>query len=656
MSLDEFDLHAEALPIADGTAAFLEGWRRGWRIPPPLTVAEWADAYRILPRAGGNESGPWRTDRTPYMREIMECLSARSPVREVVFMKSSQVGGTEALLNWVGYVIHHAPAPMMIVQPTVQMGEEWSKQRLQNMIAESPVLAEILPASRSRDSGNTTLSKAFPAGHLFIAGANSSSTLRSKPVKFLAMDEIDEYPDDLNDQGGAIELAERRTTTFPQRKIFKVSTPTVKGASAIEAAFLKGDQRRYQVPCPHCDHHQRLVIEQLSDAGLYLCSACGQWIEEHHKPRMLAAGIWVPDKPGSDVRSYHINALYSPIGLGDTWSEIAAARARARMDGGYAVTYTNTILGETFESESQKVDVSELAERREAWQRRTIPPGCLLLTCAIDVQHNRWSVLICGWGRGEQCWFVDWVEVPGDPTKEEDWEALDAVVFSPITNRFGVPMRPECIAVDSGNWTHEVYNWARKHQHRGVIAIKGSKQPNKPLIGRPSPVDVNWRGRTIKHGVQLWSLGVNAGKTSLFQRLMGDAGVDQDARRCHFPGDMPQEFFEQLTAERFDLVLKRWVKRNSSARNEAWDCWIYNYAAACHPRVRLNVMREADWAALEAKLQPAVGDLFGAQQRADDESNGGAAPAAPPAPIVPPRSNESTPSPSRRRPNFVTGY
>lgn len=621
---------ADPLPIADGVEAFRCGWSKGWSIPAPMTVAEWADQYRVLPRAGGNESGPWRTARTPYMREIMECLSSRSPVREVVFMKSSQVGGTEALLNWCGYVIHHAPAPMMVVQPTVQMGEEWSKQRLANMIAESPALAEILPPSKARDSGNTTLSKAFPAGHLFIAGANSSSTLRSKPVKYLAMDEIDEYPDDLNDQGGAIELAERRTTTFPGRKILKVSTPTVKGASNIERAFNAGDQRRYHVPCPHCGVRQRLVIEQLTEDGQYLCEHCGVLIAEHHKPDMLAAGEWIPDNPGAAIRSYHINALYSPIGLGDTWAEIAQQRARARTDADFAITFTNTILGETYESESQKVDSSELVERREAWQRRTLPAGCLVLTVGIDVQHNRWSVLICGWGRGEVCWFVDWVEVPGDPTREEDWDALEEVVFAPIANRCGVPLRPEVVAVDSGNWTHEVYNWARKNAARGVIPIKGSKDPTKPIIGRPTLQDVNWRGRTQRHGVQLWTLGVNTAKSTLFARLMGDAGADADQRRCHIPGDMPEEFFRQITSERYDLTLKRWVVRDKSVRNEAFDCWVYAYAAAVHPRVRLHVRRDADWAALESKLEPAVMDLFTAppENKAPSESSDDAAPQA----------------------------
>lgn len=618
--------------MADGGAPFVEGWIRGWTIPPPMTLHAWADAHRMIPRAAGAEPGPWRTERTPYLREIMECLSAQSPVRRVVFMKSSQVGGTEVLLNWVGYVMHHNPAPMMVVMPTVQTAEDWSKQRLKNMIDATPALAGLVASSRSRDGDNTTLSKAFPAGHLFIAGANSSATIRSKPIQYLALDEVDEYPDDLNEQGSALELAERRTTTFARRKVLLVSTPTVKGASAIEKAFEEGDQRTYFVPCPHCGHFHTLEIEQLTPDGRFLCPECGSLIEEHHKTDMLARGEWRPKHPDREIRSYSIWAAYSPIGLGDTWAEIATARRKAQADADFAKTYTNTILGRSYESESQKVDHTELAERAEAWQRRTIPRGALLLTIGIDVQHNRWAVMVCGWGRGETCWFIDWIEIPGDPTREEDWLQLDAVVFAPIANSCGIPMRADCIAIDSGNWTHEVYGWVRKHQAKGVIAIKGANMPNRPLIGKPTPQDVNWRGNTIRSGVNLWTVGVRTAKDSLFPRLMGDAGLDVTQRRCHFPADMPPEFYQQITAERFDLDQKRWVKRTAGARNEAWDCWVYAYAAACHPRVRLHVKREADWAELEAKIEPMTSDLFAAPSVATAAASPSPAPAPPPAP------------------------
>lgn len=598
----------DELPVANGAAVVAAAWSRGWSIPAPLTVSEWSDAHRLISRAAGPEPGPWRTSRFPFLAEIMDCLSAHSPVRNVVLMKSTQVGGTEVLNNFVGYIIDHAPGPAMIVMPTVDMAERWSKQRLAPMLAEMPCLASKVAPARSRDSGNTTLTKEFPAGLLVATGANSSSGLRSMPVKYLAMDETDEYDTDLNDQGSAIELAERRTSTFSRRKILKISTPTVKGVSSIEAAYDAGDQRRYHVPCPSCDAKQPLVIDQLTDDGAYLCVDCGHLIAEHHKTAMLEKGRWVAEHPGRETRSYHLNALYSPHGVGYSWREIAEMRAQTRKSPDLAVTFSNTILGLPYESDVQRIEVNELAERAEPWQRRTIPAGCLILTMGIDVQHNRWAVRVEGWGRNEQSWCIDYIEVPGDPTREADWGDLEAIVFAPFSNRLGIPMQASCIAIDSGNWTHEVYAWVRKHQAKHVIAVKGSNQPNKPVIGRPTAQDVNWRGRTLRNGVNLWNVGVNTAKDTLFARLSGDAGRDAEDRRCHFPADLPADFYEQHGAERYDPQRKRWVKK-PGARNEAWDCWVYAFAAACHPTVRIYSLRESDWAALETKLEPPR-DLF----------------------------------------------
>lgn len=656
----------EGVPLANGAAVFGEAWRRGWTLPPPQTLSAWADAHRVVSRAASSRPGPWVTSHVPYLRQIMDDLSPESPVRYIDLMKSTQVGGTEVLNNWCGYVIDHAPGPMMVVQPTVDVAERWSKQRLAPMLLDMPCLAEKIPPARSRDSGNTTLMKEFPAGFLVITGANSSSGLRSMPVKYLGMDEIDEYEADLNDQGSALELAERRTSSFSRRKILCVSTPTVKGASAIEARFLLGSQYRYQVPCPHCNGLQVLEIDQLTDDARYLCLHCGTLIDEVAKPGMLAeenGAAWHAARPEmiGQRHSYHINALYTPLGDGYSWEEIAEMRVEAKRNAEKRVTFDNTILGLPHEGQTQRVEASELLERRESsWKRRELPPGCLLLTVGIDVQANRWAVLIAGWGRGEACWFVDYLEIPGDPTREEDWAALEEVVFAPLANRYGVQVRASCIAIDSGNWTHEVYGWVRKHQARGVIALKGMRETNKPVIGRPSAQDVNWRGKTIRRGIQLWPAGVNTTKTTLFARLGGDDGLEEDQRRCHFPADMPADFFDQLTAEVFDLRKKRWVVQNSR-RNEAWDCWVYAYTAACHPLVRVHVKREADWAELEAKLQPANRDLFAAngddEGETTDDQHTEASAAGPVAPAAEPEPQPAARArPARPRGGFATRW
>lgn len=339
---------------------------------------------------------------------------------------------------------------------------------------------------------------------------------------------------------------------------------------------------------------------------------CGVVIEEHHKTTMLATGEWIPARPGREVRSYHLWSAYAPIGLGYSWREIAQMRADARAKPELMVTFTNTILGESYEGLSQKLETDELARRAETWKRRTIPRGCLILTAGVDVQQNRFAVLICGWGRGETCWLLDYVELPADPTKPEDWEALDEFLNRPIENAAGVPMRPSHIAIDTGNWSHDVYRYVRSRQARGVIAIKGSSTGNRPIIGRASKVDVNWRGQSIRQGVQLWMVGTDTAKHTLMQRLLGDAEhSDPEQRRIHFPSDMPPELYQHLTAERFDTEVGRWIKPKS-ARNEAFDCLVYAYAAALRAPLRIHVMRDSEWASLEATLEPPP-DLFTAR-------------------------------------------
>ena len=225
-------------------------WRDGLTPDPLLTVSEWADRYRVLSQRASSEPGRWRTERTPYLKEIMDCLSPSSPFQRVVFMKGAQVGATESGNCWIGYVIHQAPGPMMAVAPTVELAKRNSKQRLDPLIEESEVLRERVKERRSRDSGNTVLSKEFPGGVLILTGANSAVGLRSMPARYLFLDEVDGYPGDVEGEGDPILLAERRSATFQRRKILLVSTPKTKGLSRIEREYGQSDQRRYFVPVP----------------------------------------------------------------------------------------------------------------------------------------------------------------------------------------------------------------------------------------------------------------------------------------------------------------------------------------------------------------------------------------------------------------------
>ncbi len=315
----------------EGAHEIERAWHEGLTPDPLLSVSAWADQHRMLSSKASAEPGRWRTARTPYLREIMDCLSPASPIERVVFMKGAQVGGTGCGSCWIGYVIHHAPGPMMAVWPTVEMAKRNSKQRIDPLIEESPVLAALIAPARSRDAGNTILAKEFRGGVLVMTGANSAVGLRSMPVRYLFLDEVDGYPLDVEGEGDAISLAEARTRTFTRRKIFIVSTPTIAGASSIEREYEASDQRRYFVPCPHCAHAQWFRFEQLRwergrpETAVYVCESCETPIAEHHKTWMLEHGQWRATAPGNGrTAGFHLSSLYSPVGW-RSWREIAAA-------------------------------------------------------------------------------------------------------------------------------------------------------------------------------------------------------------------------------------------------------------------------------------------------------------------------------------------
>lgn len=604
--------------LFDGGAVAYDAWQKGWTPPPIKTVSEWADEHRRLPREAASEPGRWRTSRMPFLREIMDDLSVHSPVTEVGLKKSTQVGGTEIALNFLGYMIDHAPGPGMYVLPTLPVARNFSDQRLQPMIDLMPVLSAKIGARRSRDGGNTTLMKKFPAGFWVLAGANSANSLASMPIKFLLLDELSKYPDDVDEQGDAATQAVRRTSSFTSRKkIFRVSSPTVKDACAITADYESGTMAQYHVPCPHCLKLQVLVIDQLTDDGQFVCIHCGQLIDEKHKSWMLreaghsddGLAKWVHRRPERKKRTYEVWCAYAGVGLGYTWKEIADFRREAKEKPEKEVTFYNTILGDAYEGAAQRIDAEEVSRRAGKWLRRTIPRGCLILIGSVDVQANRFSLAIWGFGRGERAWLIDTVELSGDPTRQEDWSVVDEYFATPITNSCGISMRAERIAVDSGNWTKEVYDFVRPRQVAGFIAIKGMRSQDHPLIARPRKEDSNQRGRVDRSGLRRWNIGVTTAKTTLMQRLLKDGELAEGQyARFHFPADLESDFYEQLTAERFDLVARRWIKP-SGRRNEELDKLVYAYAVACSPMVRINVMRESDWGALEAKLEPAA-DLF----------------------------------------------
>jgi phage terminase large subunit GpA-like protein len=673
-----------------------EVFARSIRPEPDLTICQWADRHRVLSAEISAEPGPWRTDRVPYSREIMEVLSPNDPTSEVTLVAGTQVAKTEIGNNFLGFIIDWAPGPTMMVLPTSNTGKRSSKTRLARMIDSAPRLRAKI-SERARDRSNSAMMKDFPGGVLVIAGANSAAELKSMPVRYLFEDEIDEYPDDVDGQGPADELAEKRTDTYQARKkIYRASTPTEMSTSKVWRHYLRGDQRKFYVPCPHCEHAQVLVWDQfrwetrkvweitLADTGeiqpvepgtagaverdtgelvdvWYECAACEQRIDEHHKTQMLAAGRWIASAPNDGrQKSYHLPAFYSPLGW-FSWRQAVQKRFEADKDPtGYLLkVWTNTVAGEPYAERGITVSANELKQRAGPYLLRKVPAGGLVLTAGADIQGNRIEVGVKAWGRGEESWLVDYQVIFGDTETDGVWQQLAEYLFeTSFAHEWGAPMRITASAIDTGFRTQTVYAFVRRHWNRNVIAVKGQSRPGKAILGRPSDQDITHHGQIIKSGVKLWPLGVDTAKSRIYSRL---ALVDEVTKQAagpgamHFPLGLPDEYWDQLTAERLVTryhhgYAKQVWEKDAGARNEALDIEVYAYAAALHAGVQ-----RVNWDRVEAALRATAGDLFVAAEARDNQASGTEPPAVektPPAPAEP----RNKPRVIRRTGGFVNKW
>ena len=625
---------------------FLKSFERGIKPDSVISVSDWADANRVLSRTASSEPGRFRTSRTPYLKEIMDALSPSSPYEKVVFMKGAQIGGTEAGNNWIGYMIDQAPGPMLVVQPTVEMGKRWSKGRLAPLIEDTPCLRDKVKDPRTRDSGNTVQSKEFPGGQVVITGANSAVGLRSMPVKYLFLDEVDAYPPDADSEGDPLTLAIQRTATFTRRKIFIVSTPTIQGLSRIEKEFNETDQRYYFVPCPFCDGYQTLKWEnihydQIDSKVSYVCEFCKEHIDERYKTEMLRKGQWRVTRQrvvasGNSLREeekspqqknkegktigFHLSSLYSPIGW-MSWETCYRNYESAKKDDQLLKAWTNTTLGLPWEEKGDVPDWGLLFDRRENYKIGRVPRGGYVLTAGVDVQNDRIELEIVAWGKDHENWSVDYRVIYGNPTTQAPWNKLSEILNEEFESEDGVYRKINMIAVDSGFATQHVYDWVRKQPIHNVMAVKGVDN-SLVSLNAPTKVDVNKRGKKIANGVRLWKVGVSILKSEFYGWLKPEAWRENLLRkeedeknqsqlavahcppggqslcagspcRCHFP-EYNTEYFKQITAEQLvTKIVRGYPKREWKKirdRNEALDCRIYARAAA----IALGIDRWSD--------------------------------------------------------------
>lgn len=562
-----------------------------FRPPKPQTVSEWADENRVLTTESASEPGPWRTDRAPYQREIMDAFT-QPGIYEIVVMSSAQVGKSEIELNMMGRAMDNDPGPMLYIQPTDKVAEDYSKRRIAPMIAACPTLRDKVFKAKGRDAANTITMKTFPGGSLAIIGANSPSDLASKPVRYIFMDEIDRFPASAGTEGDPIELAERRTETFRHnRKIVKTSTPTIKGVSKIEKAYMKGTQEEWHTQCPHCRQYCYIRFddikfdkEQFKDENgeinyivrnsRWQCPVCQQETTEYETKRLPAKWVVKNERAlENGVRSFRLNAFMSPW---SDWNDIALNFLQAKDDPELLKVFHNTMLGESWEMRDRSGVPEKLYERREHYNAE-IPSGVLVLTMGVDTQDNRLEYEVVGWSRKEESWGISRGIIPGQPDSPAVWEEIDNLLEREWKMKNGMKMRILATFVDSGgHFTQDVYRECARREGKRVWAVKGEGGEGKEYVRQ-----MKNSARSAESARLL--IGVDSGKAAIMHAMTVETA---GPRYMHFPIDYrcgyDMEYFRGLCSER--MVIHRLRGQNVAAwektyeRNEPLDC--RNYARA----------------------------------------------------------------------------
>lgn len=552
-------------------------WLSVFQPPPRVSVSEWADEFRFLSSESSATHGKYSSKNTPYAVEWMDSI-LDDDATGTVLMVGAQLGKTEVLNNMVGYFIDVDPAPMLMVQPTVEMGEAWSKERLAPMARDTPAIKDKLSDVKSRTSGNTISHKTFPGGNLAITGANAPSGLAARPRRVVFMDEVDRYPVTAGSEGDPVSLAVRRTESFWNAVVVMTSTPTVKGRSRIETEFEASDQRRYFCPCPKCGHEQTLKWANVrweeddgSDAYLH-CEGCEEKLTDEDRIWMVKNGKWVATYPERTLRGYHLPGIASMFrhkrGYKNRLHQMASENIKVKKAGKEALrTWINTFLGETWEDEGESVEWEPLLQRREDWGE--CPKDCLIVTAGVDIQGDRVEVELVGWGAGEESWSLGYVVIIGDFNTPEVQKDLDEVLQTKWQHPNGAQLAVSCAFIDSGHKTKAVYGYTKPRQVRKIFACKGVGGPGVPIVNRPT-----------KQGVQralLFSVGTDTAKELIYSRLsLGEKG----GGFMHFPHDRQEDWFRQLTSEVKVTRYKNGVpyskfENPSKARNEALDLRVY---------------------------------------------------------------------------------
>lgn len=545
--------------------------------PQNMKVSEWAEKYRVLDNKN-SIPGPWRNSVTPYLVGIMDEI-LNYETEEIVFAKCTQIGGTEVVLNLLGYITMQDPSPTMIVYPTDTLGESTTMNRVFPVFKESSALRRKVNY-RNSSRNEIQLDNMFIA----IAGSNSPSGLASKPIRYLFLDEIDKYPPASKKEADPISLATERTKTFRNRKIYKTSTPTLRTGQIWKALEACDIERHYFVPCPHCKEFIELKFKQLtwpqkeegiSDAeraeqAEYVCQKCGCIITDADKSKMLQAGEWRDvrkDTPFAKKIGFWINTLYSPF---VRFSEVALEFMESKGDPEKMQNFTNSWLAEPWEETKLKTSADMVLERQTDTPEWVLPPWTKLVTGGVDVQETSlyWSIRA----------FGDFMTSQNVAHGQAlSFEEVEKIMSYELQRPDGIKLMTQLALIDSGDQTDAVYEFCYYNQEWAL--------PCKGTDTRMSHYTISTVNKTgsIANGMKL--VLVDGGKYK--DMVAGRMAKPNGNGSWMVYNGCDEEYANQVTAEH-KIIEKiaggrrreKWVKKGSHTANHYLDAEVYAMAAA----------------------------------------------------------------------------
>lgn len=558
--------------------------------PPDMLPSEWAAANVKIP-VGNAIPGPINFDNAPYQRGMLDAVKETGIVR-ITLQTGAQLGKTTIQQCITGYFIAHEPRSQIFVQPTEGDMRTFLETKLRPMLEANPSISDKMAKQRGRDGVNNSRMMSYIGGWLMMSWAGSPKTLRGRSAPVTQADEIDGY--DVTSEGDPVQLLAQRSATFgDQRLLVESSTPTVKGLSRIETAYLEGDQRRFYVPCPCCGHAQYLQWQQVQWEGkdtpdgpqspgtaAYICESCGEGWDDGQRIAAIrnaeknGAG-WKASKPFKGHASFHAPEMLSTFRrLRDIVQSYLDKIAVGDLQ-----SFVNVSLAETYEESGEKASADILIDRKESYAAE-VPQGGVFLTAGIDMQQDRLEVETVAWGLGEESWSIDYQVLWGDPLAGDVWNDLDDYLAQQFRHQSGrsLPIMAACLDTGgTGGYTQCAYDYARGRTGRRLFAVKGVGGWGRAIVETPQRKQSGKNARKV----DLFLVGVDEAKLTVMRRL---AQQKQGPGHCHFPQNRDDEWFKQVTAETLRTrylkgqPVREWFKDNK-ARNEALDCRVYAYAA-----------------------------------------------------------------------------